>query len=81
MSGVSFEPPPRGLLADAMKIVEEQTRALPPGHRNAVVLVATDAGVNAAIVHRAGDHVGVTGWVGKRWGSSITGGGAVHLSW
>lgn len=81
--GVQFAPPPRSLLADAMKVVDAMSPAIAPGHHNALVGIATDAGVQVAIVHKTNDHVQVVGWLGKPsgWGTKVTGGGAVKVSW
>lgn len=53
---------------------------LPPGTNGAVVGIATDAAVNAAVVHRVGERFAVGAWIGKTWGSRIQGGGAIRAS-
>ena len=81
LKGVAFNAPPPGLLADAHRAIAALTKDLPPGTNGAVVGVATDAGVNAAVVHRVGDRFAVGAWIGKAWGSRIQGGGAIGASW
>ena len=81
VKGVAFTAPPPHLIQDAARVIEAMTRDLPPGTRGAVVGLATDQGVNAAVVHRVGDRFAVASWVGKSWGSRITAGGAVRATW
>ena len=78
--GVAFSGPPTSLLADATHVLAQMTDTLPPGTNGAVIGVATEAGWNAAVVHRVGDSFAVSGWIGKSWGP-VTGGGVVRWSW
>jgi hypothetical protein len=50
---------------------------LPADRRGAVVAVATNDGVKAAIVARVGDDWQVQGWVEKPWEGSFTYGATV----
>ncbi len=81
IKGVAFSSPPPKLMASATRAVEALTKGLPVGTTGAVVGVATDAGVNAAIVHRVGNRFQVGAWVGKDWGSKVTAGGVVRATW
>ena len=65
LKGVAFTAPPPHLIADASRIINQMTQDLPTGTNGAVVALVTDAGVNAAVVHRLGDHFAVGAWIGK----------------
>lgn len=80
--GVAFTEPPTPILADATRLVGDlATQLLPREAKGGVIGVATDAGWNAAVVHRAGERFQVASWVGKNWGSGLTGGAAVRATW
>ena len=81
VKGVAFSAPPPHLIADAARVIDAMTKDLPPGTRGAVVGLATDRGVNAAVVHRVGNRFAVASWIGKEWGSTVTAGGAVRATW
>ncbi len=70
-------------MADAAKVIAELSKGLPRGATGGIVGVATDSGMNAAVVHRVGRsrHFEVATWIGKEWGSKVTGGGAVNVAW
>ena len=68
-------------MADAARALEAVTQQLPSHASGAVVGLATDRGMNAAVVHRIGSRFAVASWVGKSWGSRITAGGAVQATW
>lgn len=80
-NGVQFTSPPASILADALQMVNEGIAQLEPHDRGAIVTIVTPTGVNGAIVTRAGDHLELVGWIGKSWGESVTGGGAVKIRW
>lgn len=63
-------PPPSGLSASISKAVAEAAAQIPPGMSGGLVAVATDKGVNLAVVQRFGQHAEVTAWVGKSGWSS-----------
>ena len=85
--GVQFVTPPASILTQAMQTVNEGMAALAPGDNGAIVTVVTideatgKLSANAAIVARVGDHLAVTGWIGKTWGDQVVGGGAVKIRW
>lgn len=81
--GVAFSAPPPHLIADARRAIEQMTAQLPDGTNGAVIVMATDQGMNAAVVHRVGKRFAVGTWIGKEsgWGSRFTGGGAVQATW
>lgn len=79
--GVQFNAPPEKLIPDLRASIDRAMATLDPGTRGAFVTVATTAGVNAALVTKAGDHVQVAAWVGKTWGGPIEGGTTVKVSW
>lgn len=79
--GVAFNAPPTSLMADATAVLDAMSAQLPPDANGAIVAVATDAGWNAAIMHRVDNRWAVGAFVGKNWGSSVTGGGAIRATW
>lgn len=82
MPGVEFTHPPVDLLSDALRVVAEHAAAIPTGQHGGVVMVATNVGMNAAVVHRVGETFQVGAWVGKNWGTAIlSSGGFVKATW
>ena len=79
--GVAYTDPPGPLLAQALEIVNRGIAELPANANGAIVTVATDAGVNGAVVAKVNDHFQVVGFIGKSWGNAITYGGAAKLVW
>lgn len=65
--------PPSGLSASIAKAVTDAAAQIPPGMSGGLVAVATEKGVNLAVVHRFGQKVEVMGWIGKSgWSSKGT---------
>jgi len=81
LPGVVFTPPPTHLLADALKIVNASTEMLPASARGAIIGIATETGMNAAIVQRLPAGFTVVAWVGKSWGSTLEYGTALQMVW
>jgi CTP:molybdopterin cytidylyltransferase MocA len=81
IKGVEFTAPPSHLLKDVQASIAQALKDLPPEKTGAVVLIATTAGINAAVVTRIGDHFATRSWVGKRWGEPLSGGADVMVSW
>lgn len=79
--GVQFEPPAASIRAQAEAIVREGAREIPAGFSNAVIRYRTDRGLQAAIVHRAGKHVEIVGWLGKKGGERVEAGTEVAFIW
>lgn len=79
--GVQFQTPPASILVAALQMVNEGIAQLEPHERGAIVTIVTPNGVNGAIVSRAGEHVELVGWIGKDWGTEVTGGGAIKIRW
>lgn len=71
--GVAFAPPPRAMLPDITASIARAASGLAVGE-GAVVGIATDAGWNGAVVVRAPHGIDVHAWVGKSWGTQLTGG-------
>jgi hypothetical protein len=70
-NGVAFNPPPASLFKQAMDKINEHVATLPPDADGAIVGVATNKGVNAAIVLKAPGGFEVQGWIGKNWGDEV----------
>jgi hypothetical protein len=81
VKGVQFDPPAPSIRAAAEAIVRRAARELPRGFNHAVISYDTERGMNAAIVHRAGDYIEIVGWIGKAPGERVEGGGQVLLTW
>ncbi len=79
--GVVFTPPPGHLLADALQIVNASTAMLPDSARGAIIGIATETGMNAAIVQRLPAGFTVVAWVGKKWGQTLEYGTALQMIW
>lgn len=62
--------PPTGLSASIAKAVSDAAAQIPAGMSGGLVAVATDKGVNLAVVQRFGHKVEVMGWIGKSGWSS-----------
>jgi hypothetical protein len=78
---VLMNPPPIDLEAAVRARVNAIAGDLGPSNRGAIISVATTAGVNLAIVARAGDHFFVKGYIAKEWGAPLDAGGAVEVKW
>jgi hypothetical protein len=78
MSGVAFNEPPSNLLASIERQIQMAATAIPAGARGALVGVATESGVNAALVIKAGHGWDTVTWIGKSWGAPIEGGAMVR---
>lgn len=70
--GVVWSPtPPSGLSQSIARAVERVATTIPEGKSGGLVAIATERGANLAFVHRLGEFVQVTAWVGKSgWDSS-----------
>jgi hypothetical protein len=71
MKGVEFNPPPASIFQQAQAKIEQYVATLPPDADGAIVSVATNKGVNAAIVMKAPGGFEITGWIGKSWGDEV----------
>jgi hypothetical protein len=81
MSGVVMTAPPERLIPDLRASMADALAQLRAGEQGALVAVATDAGVNAAVVARVGGDWQVQAWIGKRWGAHVQGGALVVRTW
>ena len=81
LKGVEFNAPPAPILGAMLRQIDAQIALLPADANGAVVAVATEAGINAAIVHRVGSRFQVAGFIGKRWSTPVEGGASVKFSW
>lgn len=79
--GVAMNPPPASILEAVTKQVHDAMATLPSSGRGAIVGVATTTGVNLAVVSKVGSHIAVTSWIGRSWGSPVSGGAAVQVQW
>lgn len=76
--GVAFTEPPIRCRPSRPQFDEIANR-LPANAQGAIVGLATEAGWNAAVVHRVNWQIQVAGWVGKSWGSKLTSGAVVRV--
>lgn len=79
--GVAFNDPPAHLIPDIRKSIDLAVAQLPDWKRGAVVGVATEAGVNAAVVAKLDHGWTVTSWIGKTWHAPVSEGASVMRSW
>lgn len=79
--GVAFHAPPGPILGAAMRVVEEAAKDVEPGHGTFMVDIETDKGWNAAVVHKVNTRWVVGAWMGKTWGTEVTGGAVIRGSW
>jgi hypothetical protein len=79
--GVVFTTPPEVLLPSIHASIAHAIASLPPEAHGALVGVATEAGVNAAIVAKLDDDWEVMAWIGKSWRGPIAGGAQVMKTW
>jgi hypothetical protein len=76
--GVAFAPPPLEVFPQVMEKIDAAVASLPAGKRGGLISVfeVTPEGVtrvNAAIVHKVGEHSTVSAWIGKEWGGARDG--------
>jgi hypothetical protein len=79
--GVAFRPPPVEMQPALKAVVADAVAHLAPGQSGALVVLANEAGANAAIVQRLGRGWDVQAWVGKSWKGSAQYGAVVRASW
>jgi hypothetical protein len=79
--GVAFTDPPAKLILDVSRHINEVLATLPADTQGAIVAVGTDRGINVAVVHKVNDRFAVSAWIGKDWGSKVTGGAMVRATW
>lgn len=81
LRGVQFEPPAPSIRAQTEALIRSSAEQIQRGFSNAVIRYGTERGLSAAIVHRAGAHVEIVGWIGKKPGEKLLGGGEVMFVW
>lgn len=81
MSGVAFNPPPMHLIQDVQRSIDTAIKQLPPDANGGLVAIATEHGVNAAVVAKLDHGWTVTSWIGKAWSEPISGGASVMKVW
>lgn len=79
--GVAFSAPGPELVPSITASIRRAVESLPAGSRGAIVGVATQDGVNAAIVARFDHGWDVQAWVGKRWAGPLEAGVQVQKVW
>ncbi len=80
-AGVAYNPPPSELIPAVNGQISAALASLKPGSKGALVAIATQAGVNAAIVAKLGEHWTTTAYIGKSWGAGPVWGAAVKAEW
>lgn len=81
-SGVSFTPPPADVLPAVNGSISAALASLKPGSKGAIVAIATQTGVNAAVVSVLPDGFTVHAYIGKQWGQpGATFGAAIRREW
>lgn len=79
--GVAFNAPPEDLVPSIRASLDKAIATLPPGANGALVGIATERGVNAAVVAK-GDHGWqVSAWIGKTWSGPVEAGARVMKTW
>jgi hypothetical protein len=81
IKGVAFNAPPMQLVGDIRSSIDQAVAQLPADKRGALVGVATEQGVNAAIVAKLDHGWTVQSWIGKAWGGAVQGGAQVMKAW
>lgn len=79
--GVVMEPPPGQYISETTRIIEDAVAHLGPNDRGILTWVATTKGVNLALVDKINDHVDVSAFIGKNWGSPLEAGVVGRISW
>lgn len=81
-SGVAFTPPPADLLPAVNGSISAALASLKPGSKGALVAIATQTGINAAIVSVLPPGFAVHAYIGKQWGEpGATFGAAIRREW
>lgn len=68
MKGVQLKPPPERLIPSINAAIDQAMANLHPDEKGTVVGLATESGVNAAFVARAGKGWEVIAYAAKAWG-------------
>lgn len=76
--GVAFNPPPAERIGVISKAIDDAFAQIPADARGALIAVANEKGVNAALVTRGPKGFDVQTWIGKSWGGSLEYGAAVR---
>lgn len=80
--GVQFQPPPVELQPAIQKAIAHAVASIPPGKSGALVGIANDYGVNAAVVAKLGAAWEVQAWIGKSWrAKDLQYGGQIKAVW
>jgi hypothetical protein len=77
-------PPPPELLPQVESKIMDAVKAIPAGRNNALVWVATEKGVNMAIVSRHSTEkadFAIEGYIGKTWSQPIAAGVVGSVAW
>lgn len=85
LPSVQMVPPPAHLIGEVTRMVEDAASQLHPNEQGRFVWIATEKGVNLAIVQKVYQNshlrVNVAGWVAKEWGQPIAAGMAGTVTW
>lgn len=79
--GVAFNPPPDLHIGEILASVRQAVSQLPAEKKAALVTVATEKGVNAAIAVKLSHGWVTTAWIGKSWGAPVGAGATISKSW
>lgn len=80
-AGVAFNAPPPHLISDTMANINAALATLPPDAHGAIISVADQSGVNAAVVAKIADQWSVVAFVGKTWTGPIQYGAEARWTW
>jgi hypothetical protein len=81
LPGVSFNRPPDHLILDISRVVNDAVKTLEANKTVAVYSIITDTGANGVFVAKFNETWAITGWLGKEWGSKVTGGAVLRATW
>ncbi len=80
-AGVAYNPPPAELITAVNGQISAALASLKPGSNGALVAIATQSGVNGAIVAKLPHGWSTVAWLGKTWSGPLEGGVAVKAEW
>lgn len=80
LPSVQMTPPPLQWKPDAERLITEALASLGE-ERGAIVWIATQTGVNLAIVQKVNTHVEILGYAAKSWGKPLAAGVVGRIHW
>lgn len=80
--GVSMTPPPPSTIVQTNNMIRDAVSAIGQGKSGSLtVWINTTEGVNAAFVQKAGGHINIVAYAGKKWGQPLSAGVAGLVEW